>query len=249
LLQPVLEDLGWLVEQVLERAAPGLGGSSALERDLRLGGRGRTVRGFFAEKAGAALAFAAIPPALAAVGGPVTPPAAWLMAGVVGFLAPDWDLSRQLHGRRRRVQMELAAVLDQLAIATSAGLSLEQAVAEVADASDGVVSEELRRLMTGLTCGRWPSMQDALDSLDRRNNVPELTTLVAQLRTAHLQGVPIMQVLAAQADGLRQSKKAALVEAGARTTVKMVIPITVFILPVLAVVILVPAAIQLMQIG
>jgi tight adherence protein C len=249
LLRPFLEDLGWLVKQVLQRFAPGLADTGNLQRDLRLAARGRTVRGFFAEKVGAALAFAAIPPALAAVGGPVTPPAVWLAAGVVGFLVPDSDLRRQLASRRSHIQMELPAILDQLAIATSAGLSLEQAFAEVAESSDGVVADELRRVMAELTYGRWDSMQEALDSLDRRNNVSELTTLVAQVRAAHTQGVPIMQVLAAQADTLRQRRKAALVEAGGKASVKMVVPIAVFILPVLAIVILVPAAIQLMQIG
>jgi hypothetical protein len=50
------------------------------------------------------------------------------------------------------------------------------------------------------------------------------------------------QVLAAQADALRERRRAAIVEAGGRATIRMVIPIALFVLPVL-----VPAAVQLLQ--
>jgi Flp pilus assembly protein TadB len=249
ILRPFLEDAGWAAKVWLERIAPGLVDAHALERDLRLVGRGRSIRAFFAEKVVAALAFAVIPPVLASVGGPVTPAAAWLVAGCVGFFVPNWDLARQLAARRTRIRMELPAVLDQLAIATSAGLSLEQAIADIARSSDGIVADEFRRVVVELEYGRWASVQEALGNLDRRNNVPELTMLSSQLQTAHAQGLPIMQVLAAQADNFRAQKKAALIDAGGKTTVKMVVPIAIFILPVLAIVILVPAVVQLMQIA
>jgi tight adherence protein C len=249
IVQPFLEDVGWLVKLALERVAPGLVDARALERDLRLVGRQRSIRGFFAEKVIAALAFAAIAPLLASAGGPITPATAWVAAGCVGFFVPDWDLRRHLAGRRTRIRMELPAVLDQLAIATSAGLSLEQSIADIAQSSEGIVGDEFRRVLAELEYGRWTGIQEALNNLERRNNVPELTALTSQLQTAHAQGLPIMQVLAAQADSFRAQRKAALIDAGGKTTVKMVIPIAVFILPVLAVVILVPAVVQLMQIG
>ena len=59
--------------------------------------------------------------------------------------------------------------------------------------------------------------------------------------------MPVGQVLAAQADALRERRKAEIVEAGGRATVRMVIPIAVFVLPVLVIVILVPAGVQLLQ--
>jgi tight adherence protein C len=188
-----------------------------------------------------------IPPCLAALGGPRTPPVVWIAAGIVGFVLPDLDLGRRLKARRNRLVAELPAVLDQLVIATSAGLSLEQALDETASSSEGIAADELRRAVAELGLGRWRSLQDALEGLDRRNGVPELSSLVGQLRAAHRQGVPVGQVLAAQADALRERRKAEIVEAGGRATVRMVIPIAVFVLPVLVIVILVPAGVQLLQ--
>ncbi len=249
MLRPILDDLGWLVRGLLVRFAPSLAGGATLERDLRLVRPGASPGGYFAEKVGAGLLWLAIPPTLAALGGPRTPALVWVLAGLLGFLLPDLDLRRRLAARRERIIAELPAILDQLVIATSAGLSLEQALEQTAASSDGTVAEELRRLATELGVGRWRSLPDALDGLDRRNAVPELSLLVGQLRAAHRQGMPVSQVMAAQADALRQRHKAHIVEAGGQATVRMVIPIAVFVLPVLAIVVLVPAAVQLLQLG
>ena len=142
--------------------------AGALERDLRLVGRGRSIRAFFAEKVVAALAFAVIPPVLASVGGPVTPAVAWLLAGCVGFFVPNWDLARQLATRRTRIRMELPAVLDQLAIATSAGLSLEQAIADIARSVTALLETNSGALSSssntgdGRVCRRpWATSTDA----------------------------------------------------------------------------------------
>ena len=247
MLRPILADSGWLVRGVLVRFAPGLAGGATLERDLRLVRPAASVGGYFAEKIGAMLVWLVIPPCLATLGGPRTPPILWAVAALVGFVLPDIDLRRRLKGRRDRLVAELPAVLDQLVIATSAGLSLEQALDHTAASSDGSVADELRRVVTELGLGRWRSLQDALEGLDRRNGVPELSSLVGQLRAAHRQGVPVGQVLAAQADALRERRKAEIVEAGGRATVRMVIPIALFVLPVLVIVILVPAGVQLLQ--
>jgi hypothetical protein len=247
MLRPVLADAGGLVRGLLARVAPGLAGGAMLERDLHLVRPGASIGGYFAEKIGAALLWLVIPPALAALGGPRTPPILWIVAAVAGFVLPDIDLRRRVRARRERLLAELPAVLDQLVIATSAGLSLEQALDQTAACSEGSVGDELRRLVAELGLGRWRSLQEALGALDRRNGVPELSLLVGQLQAAHRQGVPVGQVLAAQADALRDRRKAQIIEAGGRATVRMVIPIAVFVLPVLVIVILVPAAVQLLQ--
>jgi tight adherence protein C len=85
--------------------------------------------------------------------------------------------------------------------------------------------------------------------LAARNAVPELTSLVSQLRSAYEQGIPLSQALAAQAEALREQKRLRIVEEGGKATVRMILPVALFILPVLFVVLLVPAAIELMQLG
>jgi len=79
--------------------------------------------------------------------------------------------------------------------------------------------------------------------------VPELWSLASQLRAAHEQGLPLVHTLAVQADTVREAKRLRIVEEGGKATVRMVLPVAVLILPVLFVVILYPAGMQLLNLG
>ena len=93
------------------------------------------------------------------------------------------------------------------------------------------------------------SLIEALEAMAERNAVPELTRVVGQLRAAHEQGLPLAQTLAAQAEALRERKRLRIVEEGGKASVRMVLPVALFILPVLFVVLLWPAAEELTRLG
>jgi tight adherence protein C len=76
-----------------------------------------------------------------------------------------------------------------------------------------------------------------------------LTSVIDHLRAVHDQGLPLAQSLAAQAEALRERQRLHIVEEGGKASVRMVLPVAIFILPVLFVVILVPATVELMQLG
>ena len=248
-LRPILDDLGRLLRSVLGRF--GLGGGAELERKLRVARPGVEPMQFFGEKLASGLIGWAIFPLMNALGihpfgsWPVW---AWLAGFVVGFLAPDWQLEQRLARRRTRCVMELPIILDMLTIATSAGLALEQALGQLARQSAGTVAQELQQVTREMALGQR-TLVEALDALAERNAVPELTGLAGQLRAAHEQGLPIVQVLATQAEALREQKRLRIVEEGGKASVRMIIPVAVFILPVLFVVLLVPAAVELIHLG
>jgi tight adherence protein C len=93
------------------------------------------------------------------------------------------------------------------------------------------------------------SVVEALGAMAERTTVPELTSVIGHLRAAHEQGLPLAQTLSAQAETLREQKRLRIVEEGGKASVRMILPVALFILPVLFVVLLVPAAIQLMRLG
>jgi tight adherence protein C len=173
---------------------------------------------------------------------------AWAASGAVGFLAPDWQLEQTLAVRRMRCLMELPTILDMLTIATSAGLALEQALLQVARQSTGTVAQELRHASREMALGQR-SLVDALEAMAGRNTVPELSSFASQVRAAHEQGLPLVQTLSLQADALREQKRLRIVEEGGKATVRMILPVALFILPVLFVVLLAPAALELMHLG
>jgi tight adherence protein C len=255
ILRPVLDDVGRLLQAALGRFDLfGIAGPSSereLERKLRIARAGVEPTQFFGEKVAAGVIGAALFPVMEALGvRPFGPWPVWLWAagGVAGFLGPDWQLEQRLAARRTAAVMELPVLLDMLTIAASAGLALEQAVTLVARESSGVIAQELQLVTREMALNRR-SVAEALEGMAERNAIPELASFVDQLRAAHEQGIPLVQTLSTQAEALREQKRLRILEAGSKASVRMILPIAVFILPVLFVVLLVPAGVQMMRLG
>jgi len=249
MLGPAIEDLGRLLRTGLGRL--GVGSGRDLERKLAVARPGVEPIQLLGEKAVAGLIGFAVFPLMNVFG--IAPFGAWpvwlwLVGLLGGFLLPDVDLDRRLEARRIRLVMELPVLLDLLTIATSAGLALEQALGVVARQSHGAVAQEFQHVVRELALGQG-SVVEALEGMAERNAVPELTALVGQLRAAHQQGIPLTQTLAAQAEALREHKRLRVVAEGGKASVKMLLPVALFILPVLFVVLLAPAAVELLGLG
>jgi tight adherence protein C len=231
---------------------PGLGGLAGgqdLERALRLVRPEDGPAQFFADKVvglGISLGFFPLANTLGLTLDGPWPVWLWLVAGGAGYLAPDYLLSQELETRRLRALMELPLVLDLLAIAASAGQGLDQGIALVAAQGDGIVARELRAVTREVALGQRP-LAEALEALAERNAIPELRTLVAQLRAADEQGIPLVQALTTQAAALREQKRVRLLEAGGRASVRMLFPVALLIFPVLLVVLLLPAIVLVMN--
>ena len=186
----MVDDAGRLLRAVLGRL--GLGGGAELERKLAAARPGVDPVQFFGEKAVCALVGLGLCPLLAALGAePFGPWPVWLWVALAGagFAAPDAELERRLAARRARAVMELPVLLDMLAIGVSAGLALEQALERVARQAHGAVARELRQAVREMALGGL-SVIEALEAMAERNAVPELTSVVGQLRAGHDQGLP-----------------------------------------------------------
>ncbi len=249
LLRPVLEDCGRLVGRALGRA--GVGADDDLGKRLELLRPGVGPTQFVGEKVASGLVGLVTVPAMDWLGihpfGP-WPVWLWLAGFAAGFFLPDWELERRAAALRTRCLMELPVVLDLMTIACSAGLGLEQALATVAQESRGAVARELQAAARAMTLGER-SLGEAMADIAARSLVPELGLVAGQLRAAHEQGLPLVATLAAQAEALRERKRLRLVEEGGKATVRMVLPVALFILPVLFVVLVLPAALEIMQLG
>jgi pilus assembly protein TadC len=249
MLRPVLDDLGRIVRTILARF--GLAGGKELERRLVVVRPGVELPQFFGEKVASALLGLTLFPLMNGLGVHpfgVWPVWIWLGGFVAGFLLPDWDLDHRMAQRRTLMVMELPILLDMLTIATSAGLALEQALGLVARQSQGAVAQELQHTVRELALGRG-SVIEVLDTMAERNAVPELMTFVGQLHASHEQGIPLAQTLATQAETLREQKRVHIVEQGGKATVHMILPVALFILPVLFVVLLLPAGLEMLHLG
>jgi tight adherence protein C len=250
MLRPVVDDAGRLLRSVLGRL--GVAGGQDLERRLRIARPGVEVVQFLGEKVASGLILGAVFPLLnllriQPLG--AWPVWAWLLAFVIGFLLPDWDLERREARRRGLVLMELPTILDMLTLATSAGMALEQALEEVARHSQGVVARELRLMVRELALGQRRTLDEALQAMSQRLGLNEMERVVNRMGAAYEQGLPISDALAAQAQALRERQRLHVVEEGGKASVRMLLPVALLILPVLFVVVLVPAAAELTRLG
>jgi tight adherence protein C len=250
MLRPVVDDLGRGLRSVLLRV--GLAGGHELELRLRLARPGVEVSQFMGEKLASGVIVAATFPLMNLVHMQpfgAWPVWTWLIGFGVGCLLPDWDLERRVESRRGVVLMELPTLLDMLTLATSAGMALEQALEEVAAASQGVVARELRIVTRELALGQRRNLPEALATLVERLGTPEVNHILSRMSAAYEQGLPLGQALQAQAEALRERQRLHIVEEGGKAAVRMLLPVALLILPALFVVVLVPAAAELTRLG
>jgi Flp pilus assembly protein TadB len=178
---------------------------------------------------------------------PTTPSWVWLASAVAWFLMPDVLLRSKADSRLRQLREGLARFADLTSLSVSAGLGLEGAIDEVAATSVGPFFEELRRAVRDCRLNGEPASA-AIGRLASELALPEAEPLAAALDTAGARGIPITQVLRTQARSIRERRRLELIEAGERAQVRMALPVGVLILPAFFILILYPAAVQLLQV-
>jgi tight adherence protein C len=118
------------------------------------------------------------------------------------------------------------------------------------------VSEEIRHVsmvtsqefaLVNLEIRAGTSREDALRNLGERTGQEDLRSLVAMLIQTDRFGTSIAQALRVHSDTLRAKRKQRAEEAAAKTTIKMLFPLVMFIFPAMFVVILGPAVIQIIN--
>jgi tight adherence protein C len=161
----------------------------------------------------------------------------------IGLFAPVAWLRRKQDERQGAIKKDLPDVLDLLAISVEAGVGFEGAVEVVTRHFDSPLATEFARTLQEMELGL--PRREALQNLKRRTEVAELSNFVLILVQADALGMPIGRVLRTQAVEMRLKRRAWAREKAARLPVKILVPLTLFILPALFVVILGPAAMSI----
>ena len=171
-----------------------------------------------------------------------------LLAAFIGYLIPDWWLSWRIKARQHRLRLSLPDGLDLLVICVEVGLGLDQALMRVANELQIVhpeLSEELQLVTAEMRVGK--TRIEALRELGRRTGLEDIKSLVGMLIQTERFGTSIAQSLRIHSEDLRTKRRQRAEELSAKTSVKMVPVLVVFIFPALMAVILGPAIILLMR--
>ncbi len=164
---------------------------------------------------------------------------------LLGFYLPDIVLYQVGYNRAERVRRELPDALDMLVISVEAGLGFDAALAQVARNTSGPLAEEFFRVLQEMQIGTGRS--DAMRALGERSNVAELRGFVTSMVQADSFGIPVANVLRVQAKEMRIKRSQRAEELAQKVPVKILFPLIFCILPALFVVIVGPAAIQIVR--
>jgi tight adherence protein C len=179
------------------------------------------------------------------ISGVKSPP---LLVGLtgLGFFIPRFFLKRMIKERQTRIRLGMPDALDLTVICVEAGLSLDQAMMRVGEDlkhAHAELSDEFYLMNLELRAGK--PRAEALRNLYNRTGVDDIKALVTTLVQTDRFGTSIAQALRVHSDSLRTERRQRAEEQAAKTTIKMVPPLVVFVLPSIIIVTLGPAIIQL----
>jgi tight adherence protein C len=238
LLGPALHDAALRLDRLV-------GGAGPVRRRLARSGTDLTLEAFRAEQlicgvAGLLLGLVLL--GLSAAASSSTSPVVFLLLAAVlavgGVVGRDRWLTRSVRERERRMLAELPTVAELFALAVAAGEGPLGALERLARTSDGELAGEMRAALADVRAGT--PLVPALERMAARTGLPELSRFVDGLVVAIDRGTPLADVLRAQAADVRESGRRALLEAGGRKEVAMMMPVVFLILPVTVVFALFP---------
>ena len=181
-------------------------------------------------------------------GFPFLPLIATVTVTAFGFFLPRFVLKRMIKNRQLRITLGLPDALDLTVICVEAGLALDQAMMRVGEDLHHAhpdISDEFHLVNLEMRAGK--PRAEALRNLTARTGVDDIRALVATLIQTDRFGTSVAQALRVHSDSLRTERRQRAEEQAAKTTIKMIIPLVVFVLPSIIFVTLGPAVIRLIS--
>lgn len=166
-----------------------------------------------------------------------------LGAVLVTFFLPELLLYSRAQERSKQIGLELADTLDQMTIAVEAGLGFDQALQRAGRNGKGPLAEELVRTLQDISVGR--SRRDAYNDLASRTGAPDLRRFIRAVIQADTYGVSVAGTLRTQAAEMRTKRRQRAEEKAMQIPVKVIFPLMLCILPVLFIVLLGPAVMDM----
>jgi tight adherence protein C len=168
------------------------------------------------------------------------------LAAAAGVLGPKAALDRLVAKRRDRVRKAIPDSLDLLVVCVEAGIGLDSAMLRVArDMAflHPALAEEF--MIVNRTINAGISRDDAMHGLWQRTGVEELRGLASSMVQSERLGTSIARILRVYAETLRRKRRQTAEKRAAEASIKMIIPLAIFMLPALFALILGPAAMSL----
>ncbi len=170
----------------------------------------------------------------------------WSIFGAcAGWYAPLYYLRKRAARRQTEIARQLSDVLDLMVVCVEAGLGMFEAIKIVGDETERqgqAIGAELALVSGEVAAGN--SLGQALRHLAERTAVDDVRPLAATLIQSEQLGAQIAPALRASSDSMRIKRRMRAEEAAQKSTVKILFPLVLFVLPAMLIAILAPAMIQ-----
>ncbi len=171
-----------------------------------------------------------------------------IFAGGIGMYLPEMVVVFQGMSRKQKVFLGLPDALDLMVVCVEAGLGLDQAMRRVSEElvkAHPVIAAEFNICNQQLQMGK--AREPVLNDLGNRNGVDDLRTLASVMIQVDKFGTSVGRALRTQSDSMRTRRRQIAEEKAAKTAVKMIFPLVLFIFPGVFVVLVGPAAITMVR--
>lgn len=173
-----------------------------------------------------------------------------LTATYIGIKAPELFLSNTISKRQASMKRAFPDALDLLLICVESGMSIEHSFRKVS-MEIGAQSIELAEefALTTAELSYLPDRRAAYQNLGLRTGLEGVKQISTVLIQAEKYGTPLAKALRASAQESRDNRMIEAEKMAAALPPKLTVPMIIFFLPVLLIVVIAPAIIQIMEIA
>lgn len=168
-----------------------------------------------------------------------------IMGAYGSFVALRFHLAKSITKRREIMERQLPDILDMLSVNVEAGLGFEQAMLHVINNFEGPMIDEFTITYREMSMGRDRAV--ALQLLGERCGIEDMKNFTGAVIQAWKLGISLKNILRTQATAIRQSRRNKVEEKAMKISVKILIPMVMFIFPVIFIMLLGPALINIME--
>jgi tight adherence protein C len=165
----------------------------------------------------------------------------FVLAGTIVWMR--FRLKARIKQRKLSIQRQLPEVLDLLSVSVEAGLGFDAALQRISGHATGPLIDEFNAAYREITLGR--PRAEALRNFEQRCGLEEVKSFVSAIIQAEQLGISLKNVLKSQAQQMRLLKRQKVEEKAMKAPVKIIIPLVFFVFPVLFIILLAPAVINI----
>ena len=169
-----------------------------------------------------------------------------LVGIILFYLQPSLWLNKAVAARQRAILRSLPFVLDLLTLSVEAGMDFMSALQRSTEARKiDELGEEILRVVREIQLGT--TRRDALRTMSKRIDLPDVRSVVNALVQADELGVSVGAILRIQSDQIRQRRFERAEKLANEAPVKLLFPLLFFIFPSVFLILLGPVVYRLFQ--